>query len=420
MLCRLFSRSLTIVAVAASLALGLPVSAQDIPQFITRADIKVKGLVVAEAGDLVNTSKVNGNQVTLVLGGPDTTVVNRSQLADMKEAIDVLASLIRKNPKEVRLYSVRANIHAIRKEMPEAIAFATRAIEIDETEDAMLYVNRGVFHAFAGQHVKASTDYVKATHLNSKLYSAYTSLAASYIARKEYQKAIDVCTSVIKVDKDNPAHYIQRGVGNRHLENWDEAIADFTKALELKPDNVSALGSRGFVNYLKADHAAAAKDFDAIIKLTPKDAMAYNNRGYNLYLSGNSKDALADYNKAVELLPSYATAWQNKAWLLATSPDDSVRNGQAAITAARNAAAQRKTKNPADSKALAAGHAEIGDFANAVRYQTEVVATVEPEGKAEEERILALYADKKVFQPDATITPVEDENVAQQTPGPQK
>lgn len=372
--------------------------AQTTPQFIARRDIQLTGEIIAEAGDLVNVAAVTDDQVTLTLTDGKHAQVKRADLADMDAAVEVLSTLIQEKPSDIRLYSARANVFAIRQEFPKAIADATRAIELSDSKQAFLFVNRGVFHSSNGQHDLAVADYIKATHLDSSAYGAYTNLASAHIARKEFQKAIDVCSSVIKVDRDNAAHYIQRGVAERHLEDWDAAIADFSKALEIDKDNLAALGSRGFVNYLKGNHADAAKDFDAIIKLTPEDAMAYNNRGYNRFLNGEHKAALTDYNKAVALLPRYATAWQNKAWLLATSPDDEVRDGKAAIAAAKKAAGERQSLFAADIKALAAGYAETGDFKSAVKHQTRVIDLVEEDQKEAERKILATYADQKPFR----------------------
>ncbi|MEZ6132424.1 MAG: tetratricopeptide repeat protein [Planctomycetaceae bacterium] len=372
--------------------------AQSAPEFIARRDIQFSGEIIAEAGDLVVTEPVTGDKVTLVLADGKRAAVQRSELADMNEAVAVLTSLIQREPKTARLYSARANVWAIKKDFPKAIADATLAIEHTDPPDAVLFLNRGAFHTSTGDHTKAAADYVKATHIDPKFYPAYTSLAAAYIGRREFDKAIELCTSVIKVDEKNPAHYVQRGVAYRQKKEWDAAIADFSKALEFDRDNLAALGSRGFVSYLKGDHAAAVQDFDTIIKLTPNDAMAYNNRGYNHFLNKDCRSALKDFDRAIELLPTYATAYQNKAWMLATCADDEVRNGAAAVAAAQKAIEQRKSRVAADIKSLAAAYAETGDFANAITYQTQVVDMMTPDNKAAEQQVLTQYKEKKPYR----------------------
>jgi len=373
-------------------------SAQNAPEFIARRDIQFSGEIIAEAGDLLVTEPATSDKVTLVLSDGKRAAVSRADLADMNEAVAVLTTLIQRDPKDARLYTSRSNVWAVKKDFPKAIADATLAIDNTDPAEAVLFLNRGAFYTSTGDHTKAAADYVKATHTDPKFYPAYTSLAAAYIGRKELDKAIELCTTVIKVDAKNPAHYVQRGVAHRQKKEWDAAIADFSKALEFDEDNLAALGSRGFVCYLKGDHAAAVKDFGAIIKLTPNDAMAYNNRGYNHFLNNDCGSALKDYDKAIELLPSYATAYQNKAWMLATCADDKVRNGAAAIVAAQKAIEQRKSRVATDIKSLAAAYAEAGDFPNAIKFQTEVVGMMSAENKTAEQTILTAYTEKKPYR----------------------
>ena len=384
---------LKISFVLLSVFISVPTSlfAQSVPQFIARRDIQLDGQVVVQAGDLINSVEVAPPKVTIIVADGKRAVVDRADLADTNEAIDVLATLIGKNPKEARLYSSRSNIWAIKKDFPKAIEDATQAINSTEPKDAILYVNRGVFYSSHGDYAKATADYIEATHINPSFYAAYQNLVSAHIAQKEFDKAIDICNQIIKVNGSNPEHYVRRGVAFRHLEQWDNAVADFSKAIELKNDHLPALGSRGFVYYLRGEYAEAVKDFDAIIKVNPNDVMAYNNRGYNSFLAGDCKSALTDFDKAISLLPTYAAAYQNKAWMLATCIDDEVRNGKAALEAAEKAIEQRKERQHPDIKALAAAYAETGDFASAVTHQTEVLSMVSDDQKPAEEEILAAY-----------------------------
>ena len=162
--------------------------------------------------------------------------------------------------------------------------------------------------------------------------------------------------------------------------------------------NCSALSSRGFVHYLKGDHKRAVADFDALIRINPKDAMAYNNRGYNRQMIGEYESALTDYEQSLSLAPQYAMALQNKAWLLATCPEDKIRDGKAAFDAASKACQLRKYKVAGDIKALAAAYAEFGDFKHAVEYQEKVVSMVEGDAQTTEQEILGLYKTKQPYR----------------------
>jgi tetratricopeptide (TPR) repeat protein len=113
---------------------------------------------------------------------------------------------------------------------------------------------------------------------------------------------------------------------------------------------------------------------------------------------GDGKGALADYNKALELAPEYALCIQNKAWLLATSPDDALRNGPEAVKAALVACELNKYQSAADLRALAAAYAEAGEFELAIGWQEKAVQLTSGEEKAIEEKVLEQYKDKRPYR----------------------
>jgi tetratricopeptide (TPR) repeat protein len=101
------------------------------------------------------------------------------------------------------------------------------------------------------------------------------------------------------------------------------------------------------------------------------------------------KEAVADYKKAAAMDPKNPWPASNAAWLLATSPDDNVRNGKDAVKLAleANKRWEKYEPNPAEFFAapnvlfdmlflqphvLAAAYAEAGQFKDAVRTLKEL------------------------------------------------
>lgn len=64
------------------------------------------------------------------------------------------------------------------------------------------------------------------------------------------------------------------------------------------------------------------------------------------------------------------------AWLLATCPDDSIRDGRRAVAIAEKLVAKSPTAAHIDT--LAAGHAAAGDFDKAFQTQREAISKLEP------------------------------------------
>ncbi|MGA2035666.1 MAG: tetratricopeptide repeat protein, partial [Thermoguttaceae bacterium] len=71
------------------------------------------------------------------------------------------------------------------------------------------------------------------------------------------------------------------------------------------------------------------------------------------------------------------------AWTLATSPDDALRNGAQAVTAARDAVQLSGGRDPSVLDTLAAALAEAGQFSEAVQTAGQAVQQAKSQGKAE-------------------------------------
>jgi Zn-dependent protease len=97
-------------------------------------------------------------------------------------------------------------------------------------------------------------------------------------------------------------------------------------------------------------------------------ATVLSNRGFAEMLRGRWQPALDDFREALRLQPNLATAQNNMAWLLATCPDDALRNGPEAVARATSACEATGWRNANCLSTLAAAYAEMGDFGQAVHW----------------------------------------------------
>ncbi len=366
---------------------------------LARQQMLLRGepVVFAEPGAILSVFEKNEGKLMVQAPSGQRAWVLESSTTTLREGEKVFNDLIRKKPKEPAVYLLRANYWAYLSQHEKAIADSTRALSLGAS-DASIYFNRGVFHAMLEQYDEAIQDYTQAIKNGDVSEIVLENRATAYLAKGDDAGAMQDYDTLIQRAPKNADYYVRRGVAWRRQEDFGKAIEDFSRAIKLDPTNQAAIGSRGFVHYLQGDHAKAVQDFALEIKLAPKSALAHNNRGFNRQMVGDYRGALADYEKAIELDPRYPMAYQNAAWLLATCSDDKCRNGKRALELAKKLCELRNYEEYSDIKALAAAHAELGDFEQAVKQQQEAIGKMTAEDKSTETEILKLYQARQPYR----------------------
>jgi tetratricopeptide (TPR) repeat protein len=94
--------------------------------------------------------------------------------------------------------------------------------------------------------------------------------------------------------------------------------------------------------------------------------VAHRIRGTCFQLQGDYPRAFIEYERSLDVNPQSSLAMDRVAYLLATAPDDSLRDGVRAKTLATVSASQPHQLQWASMTILAAAEAELGDFEKAV------------------------------------------------------
>ena len=165
----------------------------------------------------------------------------------------------------------------------------------------------------------------------------------------------------------------QSQVGDRRLEaeKFAQAEARYCSAIELWDGNVAAHDGLGAVYMRQRRVDDAIREFEVVARLQP-DHLPAQYRVYNAYCLRQDFVAAADaLRRITQQAPREVQTRLTLAWLLATCRDDHVRNGEEALRHAQ--AAQRLTG--ADQydvlDVLAAAHAELGQFDQALSVAEE-------------------------------------------------
>ncbi|HWY50058.1 MAG TPA: tetratricopeptide repeat protein [Chthoniobacterales bacterium] len=176
---------------------------------------------------------------------------------------------------------------------------------------------------------------------------------------------------------------------------WRDSEMLWAHTIAVTKDNYFAHASladllmrRGRVNEA-IEHSAEA------LRIRPGDADAQNNLGLAMLQTGDTKRAVAQLEKALQIDPGHMNAEVNLAWVLATSADDSTRNGARAVQLAEDVARRAGHPNAIVLRTLAAAYAETGRFSEAVETAQQAIEIAKATGNdglaADLERNIAAY-----------------------------
>jgi tetratricopeptide (TPR) repeat protein len=149
----------------------------------------------------------------------------------------------------------------------------------------------------------------------------------------------------------------------------DEAIVEFQKAVEIQPLNPNYSGDLGTALLQKGRLDEAISAFRSSLAIQPNSYDVHNNLGFALYRAGQMDEAIAQFLRTLELKPDCQPAQKSlagMAWILAASPDASLRNGPKAVELAEEAYKLSGGGDPILASVLAGAYAEAGRFPEAV------------------------------------------------------
>lgn len=225
--------------------------------------------------------------------------------------------------------------------------------------------------------------------------------------RGDFEKALEYLNKAAEMEPRNVAVLMIRAAVLQELRKSEEAMKDVNRALELRPDNPALLRLRaailagsgqlsqavrdleqvrqqgsaepsidlqlGLLYSIQKRHGKALEQFDKVLAVEPRNVAALRGRADTLLSLGRHGEAIADYEKALEVDPNDSGVLNNLAWVLATSPDENIRDGKRALELAQKACELTEYKAAHILSTLAAAYAETGDFENARKWSQKAV-----------------------------------------------
>lgn len=270
------------------------------------------------------------------------------------------------------------------------------------------YAARGDAYLLLGKSDEAIKDLSEAIRLNPTNYVAYELRATIYYENQKFDLAISDFNSALEAKPDNrPAFkklradaFALRGKSYYWKNSYDKAIADFTQALNLQSAVSDIFQQRGVSYYHLGETNKALSDFNDAVRLNPKDELSLSGRGLIYLGTGSFLNALQDFERVTKLKPKASNAYDHSAWILATCPDDKLRDGKKAVELATKACELSKWKKYTFVETLAAAYAEVGDFEQAIKYQKQATSMdgISETNRTNVQNRIELYVQHKPFR----------------------
>jgi protein O-mannosyl-transferase len=280
----------------------------------------------------------------------------------------------------------------------------------------MAYSNLGSFLSAHGDANEAIADFRKALEIWPNQSKDHNNLGKALVQKGRIAEAMDHFQTALRISPDDPdtesnigaaslqlgdadeaISHLRRAVekwprhaqghinlGNALLQNReiDAAIAEYEKTLALPFDHAESHYSIGTALRQKGDVEEAIVHYRKALELRPDYANAHNNLANALRQQGRTEEAVHEYEAALKSEPDSILAGNNLAWILATSPNASVRDGAKAVQLAQRANRLSGGSDPIILHTLAAAYAENRQFSEAVNAAQRALELADANGVA--------------------------------------
>lgn len=350
-------------------------------------DVKLKNFDLAVKADSDNAEALQARAIVYL------------QKDDTEKAMADFAKIIEKDPSNTQMIAVVVSILAEKKKFDEALKYADKLIEI-KPEEADGYRIKGSLLYFQDDDQGALELLTKALEKEPENVETLYLRAQVYAALKQPDKAKDDIEKALKNDPNEGRGILMRSALAAQEKRFGDAIADITLLLQADPTDESL--RLQLASYYVADKRPrrAIELLTAILDDNEKSVDALRSRGDALLSVGKHAEAIADYEKALAIDPENTGVLNNLAWVMATSPDDGVRNAKRSIELATKACELTEYKQAHILSTLASGYAESGDWETAIKWSTKAVEVGSDEAETADQlkKELESYKEKKPWR----------------------
>jgi tetratricopeptide (TPR) repeat protein len=211
----------------------------------------------------------------------------------------------------------------------------------------------------------------------------HCTLGLAFAKRGLRKEALDEYEAAIRIRPDfAPAHYNMANILSSQGK-FGEAASHYKESLVSDPDSPDAHNNLAYLLGREGKLDSAAAEFSTALKLKPGMWQAEFGLADVFKRQGRFSEAIQSYRNVLNSRPDLPEALCSIAWIEATTTTATLRNGPEALAFSKKACDLTGGKNPNCLRALAAAHAEVGNFKEAIDAAQQVVVIFTSAGQGE-------------------------------------
>ena len=273
---------------------------------------------------------------------------------------------------------------------------------LHDPKSSRSHYGMGLTMAAKGDATGAVEQYRKALQIRPDYAEAHNNLAAALASQKKQHEAVKHVRIALEIKPDYAEAHNNLGLALQAERKLEEAVRQFRQALEIRPNYVAAHRNLGRALAMQGQLDEAIDHFNEALRLGPNVAETHHALGKALALTSRFEQAVRHFRQAARLKTSWVPPINDAAWLLATHPDEKLRDSPEAVRLAKRAAQLTQSRHPGILSTLAAAYAANGQYNRAVATAEKALSIAKASGADNlAERIryyLAHYRQRKPYR----------------------